>query len=278
MRNEREGAARIVPPPAEKESTGALAAPITADALVQNKVAKKQVSPEAPRLAGGFVAAPPPASPTRVPSPPSPSAATETVEVNGSAPAVETEGKTMDLPVSGAAGGAASDQKHIAAMNKAKSAPQVSAAPQQQAANINTNAMMLSQGVSRAMTQVATLSSAVIVTPDNKVWWKIGANGSVELTTDTGTNWKTLSTGVTAQLTSGSAPSSKICWIAGQAGTLVLTTDGGRHWTRVTTPISGDLGGVHAGDARHATIWDSANRLSYETSDGGATWKQVANE
>ncbi|HEU0370293.1 MAG TPA: YCF48-related protein, partial [Candidatus Acidoferrum sp.] len=84
--------------------------------------------------------------------------------------------------------------------------------------------------------------------------------------------------GVSAALSSGSAPSGKVCWIAGAAGTLLRTTDGGNHWEVLHTPISGDLGGVHAADAKRASIWDAPNRLSYETSDGGATWKQTADD
>ena len=266
-------AARIVPAPMEKETTGArLTAPATADVLRKDEgAAKKQAAPEPPALVGGNIAAPPPPAPAKVPKPGPPDVVTETVEANPAAPSVQATGKQVELPAAGVAGGA-DDQKYIGAMSKAKSAPQ------QQSANINTNAMMYSQGVSRSMIQASAAGSGVIITPDHKVWWKIGANGSVELTTDAGKNWKTLATGATAQITSGAAPSSKVCWIAGQGGTLLLTTDRGGHWKSLTTPITGDLGGVHAADAKHATIWDTANRLSYETSDGGASWKQVANE
>jgi photosystem II stability/assembly factor-like uncharacterized protein len=167
---------------------------------------------------------------------------------------------------------AESDEKLMSGASKTKSALQ------QQAADVNTNAMMMKQGVSREMIQVSAERSGVVLTPDNKVWWKLGSTGAVELTTDAGKNWKTLHTGVTTQLTFGSAPSAKVCWIAGQAGTLLLTADRGEHWTKLNTPIAGDLGGVHALDAKHASIWDIANRQSYETSDAGLTWKQVANE
>jgi len=38
------------------------------------------------------------------------------------------------------------------------------------------------------------------------------------------------------------------------------------------------LGGVRALDAKQASIWDAANRLTFETRDGGATWTPVANQ
>jgi hypothetical protein len=144
-----------------------------------------------------------------------------------------------------------------------------------------TSSMKMKQGInSRDVNSLIKLArgSEFILSPDHKVWWKLGPAGTVELTTNGGQEWKSLDTGAASQLTAGSAPSSKVCWVAGKAGTLVLTTDRGRNWTRISTPIFGDLGGVRAADAKHASIWDAAKHVSYETSDGGASWKQTANE
>jgi photosystem II stability/assembly factor-like uncharacterized protein len=137
--------------------------------------------------------------------------------------------------------------------------------------------MMMKQGVN-GLVQVARSEPGLILTPDNKVFWKLQPAGTLQLTTDGGRKWKLLDTGANADLTAGFAPSSRVCWFAGKAGTLVLTTDRGGHWTRISTPIIGDLGGVHSSDAKHASIWDAANHVSYETSDGGTTWKQTTNQ
>jgi hypothetical protein len=146
------------------------------------------------------------------------------------------------------------------------------------APDTSTSLMTMKQGVSSQMVEVLGASPGVILTPDNKVFWRLQPAGTLQLTTDGGKKWKSLDTGANANLTAGFAPSSRVCWIAGKAGTLLLTTDRGGHWTAIATPISGDLGGVHAADAKHASIWDSAKQVSYETSDGGASWKQTANE
>ena len=138
--------------------------------------------------------------------------------------------------------------------------------------------MKLKQGSSSQMLEVISAGAGFILTPDNKVFWKLQPAGTLQLTADGGKKWKSLDTGANANLTAGFAPSSRVCWIAGKAGTLLLTTDRGKHWTKISTPIAGDLGGVHASDAKHATIWDALKLQSYETSDGGATWKQTANE
>jgi hypothetical protein len=114
--------------------------------------------------------------------------------------------------------------------------------------------------------------------PDGKSVWRFGERGGIAHSRDSGRTWQSQFAPLTATLTSGSAPSGKICWIAGTAGTLLRTSDGGKHWQLVTTPISADLGGVHATDAKHASIWDLAIRQTYETSDGGATWKLLASK
>jgi len=114
--------------------------------------------------------------------------------------------------------------------------------------------------------------------PDGKAVWKFGEMGHILHSRNAGKDWTLEASGVAVKLLAASAPNAKVCWIAGAAGTLLRTTDGGKHWQPITTPITGDLGGVHAADARHASIWDAPNHITYETTDGGATWKQRANE
>jgi len=117
-----------------------------------------------------------------------------------------------------------------------------------------------------------------ITAPSGNRIWSVGAGGQIFHSTDAGRTWLPQISGVAANLIGGSAPSDQVCWIAGAAGTLLRTTDSGLHWLAIRTPIAGDLGGVHASDAKHASIWDGTNHLSYETSDGGRTWKQSLNE
>jgi Photosynthesis system II assembly factor YCF48 len=121
-------------------------------------------------------------------------------------------------------------------------------------------------------------NSNIVVSQDQKHIWRIGPAGKIESSTDMGKTWRTQMSGVTADLVSGSAPSGKICWIAGKEAALLLTTDGGKHWKQLASPISGDIGGVSAVDAQNAAIWDISNHNRFETSDGGLTWKQVANQ
>jgi hypothetical protein len=130
----------------------------------------------------------------------------------------------------------------------------------------------------RNFSMLQVLGDGFIFAPDNKHGWRVGSAGKIGRTTDAGQTWKTQNSGVTADLLTGSAPSGNVCWIAGKAGTLLLTTDGGKHWKRLTSPISDDLGGVQALDAQHASIWDVPSSRSFETSDGGLTWKLVANQ
>jgi len=225
-------------------------------------------------LAYQTVPAPPPPQALGQEQPKAPSSARENVEVSAGAPSVKP------APVPAARGGivggavAEADTKSPAPEKKEK------ALNKQQAVNdLDTSAMMMKQGVNgRNVTSMTALvqPQALILTPDNRVWWRIDPTGTLELTNDSGKTWRSVDAGAVRQLTAGSAPSSKICWIAGKAGTLVLTTDRGAHWKALKTPITGDLGGVRATDAKHASIWDAARQQSFETSDGGATWTQTA--
>ncbi|MGB2636760.1 MAG: YCF48-related protein [Candidatus Acidiferrum sp.] len=128
------------------------------------------------------------------------------------------------------------------------------------------------------LAKLAVTNRLYIVAPGEKHAWRVGDGGMIERTTDRGKTWKPQNSGVTAGLTAGSATSDKVCWVIGRGGTLLLTTDGGKHWKLLSSPVKEDLGGIHATDAIHATIWDVPNRKSFETSDGGETWKRAANE
>lgn len=128
------------------------------------------------------------------------------------------------------------------------------------------------------LAQLAASDPRYIISPDQKLAWRVGDSGKIERSTDRGKTWKLQSSGVGADLRAGSAASDKVCWVIGKAGTILLTTDGGKHWKPVTSPITEDIGRIHATDAQHATIWDIPNRKSFATSDGGLTWTPAAKE
>jgi Photosynthesis system II assembly factor YCF48 len=129
-----------------------------------------------------------------------------------------------------------------------------------------------------ALVDLAAGNRRYIVAPGETHAWLLGAAGQIQHTTNGGKAWNLQNSGVIADLTAGSATSDKVCWVVGRAGTVLRTTDGGKHWKLLTPPIAEDLGGVHATDATHASIWNVTNRISYQTSDGGITWQPAANE
>jgi hypothetical protein len=113
--------------------------------------------------------------------------------------------------------------------------------------------------------------------PGSRVIWRGGRRGLIELSTDGGSSWSRQTSGVLVDLLTGSAPSDKVCWMVGRAGAILLTTDGGAHWRLISSPLSEDLGGIRVSDAQHAVIWNARNTRSFETSDGGLTWKPLPN-
>jgi hypothetical protein len=144
--------------------------------------------------------------------------------------------------------------------------------------NISQSDLQMMVRDSKDLMRLAAEDHRLIVAPGQKHVWSVGEGGSIARSTDGGKTWKKQTSGVTVDLTSGSATSDKVAWVAGRSGTLLLTSDGGKHWKQIGTPITGDLGGVHALDQAHASIWDVPNRKSFQTSDGGETWTPAANE
>jgi hypothetical protein len=123
----------------------------------------------------------------------------------------------------------------------------------------------------------ASSSPLLISPPGSNTFWRVGRSGLIEFSKDGGSSWTRQSSGVVADLLTGSAPSDQVCWIVGRVGAILLTTDGGAHWKIVPSPLAEDLGGVRAADALHTTIWNARATKSFETSDGGLTWKPVPN-
>jgi photosynthesis system II assembly factor YCF48-like protein len=127
--------------------------------------------------------------------------------------------------------------------------------------------------------QKAMISNQRLITvPGSKVVWRVGRSGLIEFSSDSGASWSPQTSGALADLVTGYALSDRICWIVGRAGTVLLTTDGGAHWKLLSSPMPDDLGGIQASDGLHARVWNSLNTKSFETSDGGVTWKRFVNE
>jgi hypothetical protein len=159
---------------------------------------------------------------------------------------------------------------------KAASAAPAAAPPPTQPAVVGD--VGSSYNSSAAVEVTSAISNPRLISPPgSSVIWRAGRSGLIELSKDGGSSWSRQSSGVLADLLTGSAPSDKVCWIVGRVGAILLTTDGGAHWTLIPSPLSEDLGGIRATDERHATIWNARNTKNFETSDGGLTWKPVPN-
>ncbi len=129
--------------------------------------------------------------------------------------------------------------------------------------------------VPQSMSDVLPEGGTIIVAPNDAYSWRVGSNGKIEHSTDNSRTWTLQKSGVTADLTAGSATSGKVCWVVGKAGTVLLTTDRGKHWKQLAAATKEDLGGVNAVDDKRASIWTVSHSKSFETNDGGASWSAV---
>jgi len=132
------------------------------------------------------------------------------------------------------------------------------------------------RGYTALLTLAKDAVAVTIAAPHSSTRWRIGAAGIIARSKDAGAHWTVQPTGVISDLLAGSATSKKICWIVGRAGTILRTTDGGAHWLKVPPPIADDFASVFAVSARQATV--SPAHGTYQTVDGGATWKKLAPE
>jgi hypothetical protein len=117
------------------------------------------------------------------------------------------------------------------------------------------------------------LAEGIISAPDGRVSWRVGQAGLIQFSSDAGKTWTVQPSGVIVDLLAGSAPNDKVCWIVGRVGTVLRTTDAGKHWQKTLAPTQEDLHSVFAINAHAATV--SVANGSYQTTDGGATWKKL---
>ena len=169
-------------------------------------------------------------------------------------------------------GPAALGQMEAKKMKPASAAP---APPPPPSAGVS-GGVVSTYNASTALEVTSAISNPRLISPPgSSLLWRAGRRGLIELSKDGGSSWSRQTSGVLADLLTGSAPSDQVCWIVGRVGAILLTSDGGAHWKVIPSPLAEDLGGVRASDALHATIWNARNTKSFQTSDGGLTWTPV---
>jgi hypothetical protein len=138
----------------------------------------------------------------------------------------------------------------------------------------SANAALVQKKIS---SQFSATKNPVIIGTAGTAVWRVGPAGSIEISVDGGNTWHAQISGVSADLSAGSAPLAGVCWVVGRAGTILLTTDSGASWRTIKSPTEKDIAGVLALDAANAKIWNASNE-KFETVDGGVTWNRVASE
>jgi hypothetical protein len=101
--------------------------------------------------------------------------------------------------------------------------------------------------------------------------WRISGT-TLERSTNGGSTWSAVATGVTSELTAISALSNTVCWVVGRRGVVLRTIDG-QNFARVAFPEITDLSAIRAVDAQSATVTASDGRV-FSTADAGATWQR----
>jgi hypothetical protein len=211
--------------------------------------------------------------PTRPVSPPAPPSTQAVDAVTPSDPAAEPE---RDAPAAAAANPLARKAESDAAsktlrdQTKSRQAAKVPAVGGVTAAPSPPARAEAQQERFQAAARDALGASALIVSPDPNVRWRL-AGRDVERSTDGGRTWQLQPTGSAIELLAGAAPAPAVCWIVGRRGLVLLSTDGAT-WRRLVFPdTTADLVGVAARDGLDATV-TAADGRRYRTIDAGKTW------
>ena len=260
------------------------------DSRTDNNNADKKVS-ELP-LAGRSVVgamraenAPPPSEPSmkakalRAAQAPAPPAAPKQSYGEGAGAAAGTLAKSADAE--------AAAHKDEAARSMTETVEVTSAAPsvtaeQKEMDDRNSAALSLKamQGVGGGpggnLSYANVAGMQIVATPDPKVFWLIGSNGTVLKTEDGDKSQRLQKTGEGMKVLAGSAVNKKVCWLIAEKGIVLRTTDGGKHWLTIRAPGDANFAVIKAVSATEATITDLSGKVSYSTVDSGETWSAVA--
>jgi photosynthesis system II assembly factor YCF48-like protein len=126
------------------------------------------------------------------------------------------------------------------------------------------------RGANSAAQKVAPSGALAALAVTNR--WRI-AGTALEHSTNGGSTWNAVATGVTSELTALSSPSNTVCWVVGRGGVVLRTIDG-QNFSRVAFPELTDLSAIQAVDAQSATVTVSDGRV-FTTTDGGTAWQVV---
>jgi hypothetical protein len=122
--------------------------------------------------------------------------------------------------------------------------------------------------------EAASFAAGVeIASPEPAFRWRLLAPATIQRSVDGAVIWKPQVAPSGIVLTAGSSPSRDVCWIVGRGGAVALSTDG-TTWQLRPFPEAVNLTGVHAIDAKTATVTSSDGR-QFSTTDGGATWSKL---
>jgi hypothetical protein len=151
-----------------------------------------------------------------------------------------------------------------------KSASPAAPAPAPAAA-VSADATGVPLGASRsqALNETISVATAIVVSSDPSVRWRIGG-AALARSVDGGSTWTRADIPGGRTLTAGSAPSSTVCWIVGRGGVVLRTVDG-TTWRPTAIPAVVDLTAIVAADARSATV-TAADGRRFDTRDGGVSW------
>lgn len=105
------------------------------------------------------------------------------------------------------------------------------------------------------------------------VWIAVGDTGTVLVSKDRGTTWKSVFTGTNAYLYAATFSDAKTAWVVGSDGVVLKSTDAGSTWISTRPAGNSGLRDIRFANAQVGWIVGDAGVI-LSTVDGGKVWRQ----
>jgi photosystem II stability/assembly factor-like uncharacterized protein len=98
----------------------------------------------------------------------------------------------------------------------------------------------------------------------------VGTGGTILKTTNGGTSWVSMTSGVSLTLRALKYINPNVCFVTGAAGTILKTTNGGVNWLPQNSTLTQSLNGVSFIDKHRTAVGDNSGKI-IRTTNGGIT-------
>ncbi len=130
--------------------------------------------------------------------------------------------------------------------------------------------MVFAQGWFTQPNGLSGINLRGICFPNDQTGYNAGTGGTIQKTTNAGTNWITLTSGTTDHFEGISFANTETGWVCSDNGTIFKTTNGGANWVQQVSGTANQLECIYFLNTQ--TGFSCGRFVTSRTTDGGTTW------